>query len=47
MKSTGSEVGEVLNNDHAQAGQLFLERNGFAKEWQVVVADEKNAHARL
>ena len=41
MKSTGSEVGEVLNNDHAQAGQLFLERNGFAKEWQVVVADEK------
>jgi hypothetical protein len=41
MKSTGSEVGEVLNNDHAQAGQLFLEHNGYAKEWQVVVADDR------
>jgi len=38
--STGSEVAGVLNNDHAQAAQVFLENHGFASEWQVVVADD-------
>ena len=41
MKNSGSEVEGVLNNDHAQAAQKFLENEGYAKEWQVVVADDK------
>jgi hypothetical protein len=40
MKSTGSEVGDVLNNDHAQAGEAYLKTWHF-DDWQVVVADDK------
>jgi hypothetical protein len=40
-KQAGSDVYEVLNNDHAQAAQKFLENNGYATGWQVVVADDK------
>lgn len=41
MKYSGSEVEGVLNNDHAQAAQKFLEDEGYDGEWQVVVATDK------
>ena len=37
----GSEVEGTINNDHALAAQKTLDDNGYAKEWQVVVADDK------
>jgi hypothetical protein len=40
IKQLGSDVEGVLNNDHAQAAQKYLDDNGFAKDWQVVVADD-------
>ncbi len=41
MKQTGSEVEGTINNDHVLAAQKTLDDNGYAKEWQVVVADDK------
>jgi len=37
----GSDVEGTINNDHALAAQKTLDDNGYAKEWQVVVADDK------
>jgi len=37
----GSDVTNVLNNDHAQAAQKYLEDHGYSNEWQVVLADDK------
>ena len=39
--NTGSAVDGVLNNDHAQAAELWLNEHGFADDWQVVVADDR------
>ena len=39
--NTGSAVDGVLNNDHAQAAELWLNEHGFADDWCVVVADDK------
>ena len=36
----GSDVAGTINNDHALAAQKTLDDNGYAKEWQVVVADD-------
>ena len=38
--NTGSAVDGVLNNDHAQAAELWLNEHGFADDWEVVVADD-------
>jgi hypothetical protein len=37
----GSDVTNVLNNDHAQAAQKYLDDKGFSNKWQVVLADDK------
>ena len=37
----GSDVVGTINNDHALAAQKTLDDDGYAKEWQVVVADDK------
>jgi hypothetical protein len=39
--NTGSAVDGVLNNDHAQAAELWLNEHDFADDWCVVVADDK------
>lgn len=41
MEIKGSDVEGTINNDHALAAQKTLDDNGYAKEWQVVVADDK------
>ena len=41
MSQSGSDVAGTINKDHALAAQKTLDDNGYAKEWQVVVADDK------
>ena len=36
----GSDVAGTINKDHALAAQKTLDDNGYANEWQVVVADD-------
>lgn len=40
-KPGGSDVTTVIGNDHAPAAQKYLEDNGYADRWQVVLADDK------
>ena len=41
MNKTGSYTAHVINNDHEQGAQKWLEDHGFADDWEVVVADDK------
>ena len=37
----GSDVTNVLNNDHALAAMQYLKEKGYADVWEVVLADDK------
>lgn len=39
-KAGGSDVTHVLNNDHAQAAQKYLQEHDYSDEWEVVLAEE-------